>query len=333
MIICVTPNVTVEHIYRVSAMQPGAVLSSQQSTIIAGGKGLNVARGIMTLGEKALAVGILGGRSGEMVAELVEREELATQWFWSKRETPHCVTIHSGDGTPTTSIDNEGALISYTEWLQFIQETTAIITGPDDVAEESGTTSGEETRARSLTENREQEPVSAVCICGNIPTGTTPKAPGDLVEGLLKTGKPVWVDVTGAALKQSLDAQPTGIKLNGTEAGKLLGRTLNYLDDVYEAASALHHQGIDYVIITLGARGAVLSSPNGELHLRPPITQANSGRGCGDAFLAGWLVAQAHHKSDRTALGWAVAAGSAHTLTPDGGPFARADFDDLLSQL
>jgi len=332
MIICVTPNVTVEHIYQVPTIQVGATLPSQQTTIMAGGKGLNIARGITTLGGKALTVGILGGRDGKLVAELTSQEQLAAQWFWSKRETPRCVTIHSKDGTPTTAIEDKGAPISYTEWLQFIQQTVAIASGKKAIAE-SDKTSEEQGKAASLAVTPVQEPVSAICICGNIPTGTVPKAPGELVEALLKTGKSVWVDINDAALKHSLDAQPTGIKLNGTEAGRLLGRTLNYLDDVYEAASALHHLGIHYVIITLGARGAVLSSPNGELHLRAPITQTNNNRGCGDAFLAGWLVAQAREKPERTALEWAIAAGTAHTLASGSEFFTRADFDDLLSQV
>jgi 1-phosphofructokinase len=166
-----------------------------------------------------------------------------------------------------------------------------------------------------------------------LPPGAPSHAPADLIEAVLATDTPVWLDASGSALARALDARPTGIKINTEEAGTLLGRTLHYLDDVYDAARAIRQLGIASVIITLGARGAVLSGPTGELHLRAPATQAVSAVGSGDAFLAGWLVAQARQKPDQIALAWAIAAGAANTLIPGGGIFARADFDDLLAEL
>ncbi|MEZ4616388.1 MAG: hypothetical protein R2867_12915 [Caldilineaceae bacterium] len=72
MIICVTPNVAVDRTYVVPSIQLGMVLRSSQTIVAAGGKGLNVARAVAVLGDVPLVMGILGGRSGELVAELVQ---------------------------------------------------------------------------------------------------------------------------------------------------------------------------------------------------------------------------------------------------------------------
>lgn len=321
MILCVTPNVAVDRTYLLPHVQLGTVLRSNRTVVTAGGKGLNVARAATVLGADALAMGILGGRSGELIAELTAQEGLHTQWTWVDGETRNCAILLSEDGTPTTVVNDRGAPVSMREWLQFVQDITDVIT--------DGVTSDSHTGAVAAM----PATVSVVCICGTLPPGTPSHAPADLIEALLATGTPVWLDMSGTALARGLEARPTGIKINNDEAGNLLGRQLLYLDDVYDGAAALRREGVETVVITLGNRGAVLSCPAGEYHLRAPVVQAINSLGSGDAFLGALLVAQAQGRDAQTALAWAIAAGAANTLSPGGGRFARADFDDLLAQL
>lgn len=48
---------------------------------------------------------------------------------------------------------------------------------------------------------------------------------------------------------------------NETEAEALTGVEINHLDDALMAAQLLHQQGVGIVVITLGSRGAYISSP------------------------------------------------------------------------
>lgn len=304
MIICVTPNVAVDRTYLLPTVRLGQVLRATRTITVAGGKGLNVARAIKTLGEEALVMGLVGGRSGELVAELAAQEGLTAQWTWAASETRNCAILVSEEGAPATVVNDRGGPVSTTEWLQFIH----------DVAE-----------AAPLA--------SAVCICGSLPPGAPAHAPSDLVEAVLAAGVPVWVDASGPALAQAVSAYPTGIKINDEEAGALLGRTLTYLDDLHGAAQALHTRGIDQVIITLGARGAIYCAGRRQLHLRAPALTPVSATGSGDAFLAGWLVAQSRGLDAAAALTWGIAAGAANALSAGGGIFPRRDFDHFLAQL
>ena len=324
MIICVTPNVAVDRTYVVPSVRLGAVLRSNRTIVAAGGKGLNVARAVTILGEQPLVMGILGGRSGEMVAELAAQEGLIAQWSWAGGETRNCAIVVGEDGSPETVINDRGGKLTITEWLQFIHDVVETAQGNIPVDDEASSAA-----ARRFMGKR----ADAVCICGSLPPGTPPHAPADLVEALLATGTSVWLDASGPALVHALEASPTGIKINNEEAGVLLGRNLPYLDDVHDAARALRGQGIDHVVITLGARGAVFHNAEGEHHLRSPMVHAVSAAGSGDAFLGGLLVALTHGLPAATALAWAVAAGAANTLIPGGGLFARADFDELLAEL
>ena len=304
MIICVTPNVAVDRTYLLPSLRPGQVHRATRTIVVAGGKGLNVARAVKTLGEATLVMGLVGGRSGELVAELAAQEGLPARWTWAAGETRNCAILVSEEGTPATVINDRGAQVSTTEWLQFVH----------DVAEAA-------------------QEASAVCICGSLPPGAPAHAPSDLVEAVLAAGVPVWVDASGPALAQAVNAYPTGLKINDDEAAALLGRALPFLDDVHTAAQALQTRGVDHVIITLGARGAIYCAGRRQLHLRAPNIAAVSATGSGDAFLAGWLVAQGHGLDAAAALAWAIAAGAANALSAGGGLFARADFDRLLAQL
>ena len=325
MIICVTPNVAVDRTYVVPSIQWGTVLRSNRTLVAAGGKGLNVARAITVLGDEPLVMGILGGRSGELVAELAAKEELMAQWSWASGDTRNCAILVGEDGSPETVINDRGGKISITEWLQFVQDIVAVIKGHSDHPPFDDNQPNQGSRASGSA--------NVVCVCGSLPPGAPPQSPADLIEAVMATGTPVWVDASGPTLRHAVEAQPFGLKINDEEAGRLLKRQLVYLDDAHGAARTIRQLGIAYVIITLGARGAVLHSPNGEYHLRAPYVEASSAVGSGDAFLGGFLVANTRGSTDQLALAWAVAAGAANTLIPGGGLFARADFDDLLAEL
>jgi len=324
MIICITPNVAVDRTYIVPTVRLGTVLRSNRTIVAAGGKGLNVARAVTILGGDPLVMGILGGRSGEIVAELAAEEELAAHWSWSAGETRTCAILVGEDGSPETVINDRGGKISIAEWLQFIQDVI-------DAAQGTSAASPSTTEPNGQQVLRGKADVA--CICGSLPPGAPPHAPADLIEALLAADIPVWLDASGPALVHALDARPTGIKINHEEAAALLGQQLTYLDDLHAAARLIRKRGVTNVIITLGARGAILHTPQGEYHLRPPHVEAVSAAGSGDAFLAGLLVAHTRGLPDQAALAWAVAAGAANTMMPGGGLFARPDFDDLLAEL
>jgi fructose-1-phosphate kinase PfkB-like protein len=324
MIICVTPNVAVDRTYIVPTVRLGTVLRSTRTLVAAGGKGLNVARAISILGGAPLVMGLLGGRSGETVAELAVAEALPAYWSWAAGETRNCAILVGEDGSPETVINDRGGKIPISEWLQFIQDIV-------DAAQ--GTLPSFPAGEATVPALPAGGHADAVCICGSLPPGTPPHAPADLIEALLATGTPVWLDASGPALLHALDARPNGIKINHEEAGALLGQHLPYLDDAHAAARTIGRRGIDNVIITLGARGAVFHSPQGEYHLRAPHVEVVSAAGSGDAFLAGLLVARSRALPDAAALAWAVAAGAANSMMPGGGNFARADFDELLAEL
>jgi 1-phosphofructokinase len=100
------------------------------------------------------------------------------------------------------------------------------------------------------------------------------------------------------------------VKPNVHELAEVTGRLLDTIGDVIAAAEQLRGGGLDTVLVSLGRDGAVLVDRNGALHGRSgPVTTVNT-VGAGDAFLAGYLAADANPPADRlaSALRWGATA-------------------------
>lgn len=104
---------------------------------------------------------------------------------------------------------------------------------------------------------------------------------------------------------------------NETEAEALTGVEINHLDDAKMAAQLLHQQGVGIVVITLGSRGAYISSP-GFTGLVPALeVQAIDTVAAGDTFNGALVVGLSEGMSIAAAVGFANAA-SAITVTRQG---------------
>jgi len=81
------------------------------------------------------------------------------------------------------------------------------------------------------------------------------------------------------------------LKANRSEAGALTGVAVKTTEDARRAAEILHRQGVQFVIITLGEDGAMLSDGQTAPHMPLMPGETLNTSGCGDAFFAGALYA------------------------------------------
>lgn len=82
------------------------------------------------------------------------------------------------------------------------------------------------------------------------------------------------------------------------------------------AAEKLLKQGLEAVLVTLGASGAVLVSTAGAWIAQPPKTTVVSTVGAGDCTLAGFIMGQSSGLSQPESLALGVAYGSAAAALP-----------------
>jgi 1-phosphofructokinase family hexose kinase len=301
-VLCVTPNPAIDRTLTVPQLRADEVNRAQFARSAAGGKGVNVARAMLGLGQPVLCAGTVGGLQGALFAELARREGLAARWTAIAGETRVCTILIDPAHKHNTVVNEQGPAISEAEWRRFHGDVV-------DAAIEA----------------------SAVCLCGSAPPGTSPDSYKALLEALAAGGQPVWVDTSGELLAAAASAPGVHLKVNLVEAAGLVGVALSTVEDAFRAAADLRLNNNRTVVITLGAQGAILASARGRWQARPPVIKAINAVGSGDSFLAGLVTAFEQGLDEPAALAWGVAAGAANAAGSGGGSFSRAAFIQALA--
>jgi 1-phosphofructokinase family hexose kinase len=303
MILCITPNPAIDRTLVIPSLVPGDVHRAQRTMIAAGGKGLNVARTIRTLGGEPLCMGFAGGHSGRLLADLAENEGLHSHWTWTGTETRTCTILVPQNGDATV-INEPGLPVSASD-------------------------------AKRLKEDVRSHLSSAglVCISGSLPPAFSAAEFQDLLGMLMEAEKQVWVDTSGPALQTALGHHGTSIKVNGNEIGEILGLDIKDFDSGKRGMMMLQARGVTSAVITLGSLGALLVAKEGRWQAASPPVQVVSSVGSGDAFLGGLASALDAGRSWPESLGHAVAAGTANALSAGGGQFTLQEFDDIRKQV
>jgi 1-phosphofructokinase family hexose kinase len=246
MILCLTPNPALDRTLIVPNLRLGEVNRAAQVIAAAGGKGLNVARAIHTLGSDPLCAGFLGGHTGRLVAQLAEQEGLRGVWTWVEGETRTCLIVVDPESSKATVINAPGPAITASDWRRW----------QSDVLPEAAS-------------------AEHICLSGSLPPGAPLESFAEFLRALRATGRPIWVDASGEALQCALAVGGLNFKINEEEAGEVLGRLLNELDAVFRATVELCERGkAQAVIITRGLRGAVIRNDLGCWSAEPPSIQA-----------------------------------------------------------
>jgi 1-phosphofructokinase family hexose kinase len=303
MILCITPNPAIDRTLILPRLVLGRVHRAQEIIVAAGGKGLNVARAIRTLGGEPLCMGFAGGHSGRLLADLAQNEGLNPSWTWTDSETRICTILisHSGDATV---INESGMPVSTSDWRRLEQDL-----------------------------HRQSSGVHFVCLSGSLPPGSSVEDLQGLLSMLVDSGKHVWVDTSGMALNTALAYPRICIKVNENEIAEALGLEINDSTSARHALMMLRERGQATSVITLGSAGALLATQEGAWHAQGLQVKAVSTVGSGDAFLGGLVTALDGGKEWPEALRDAVAAGTANTLTPGGGKFSLQDFNAIRNQI
>lgn len=302
-IICVTPNAALDRTMVVPDFALGHISRIDRAIAVPGGKGLNVARAVKILGGAPLAMGLLGGHTGRMIAAMWAEDGYEAEWTKFDGETRTCTIIANQDGVST--VINESGLIAPADWKAL---------------------------AADICRAAERDDVSAVCLCGSVPLGAPADAPGDLIMRLKGMGARVWVDSSKAALKNAIEAKPFAIKVNRDEIAAALGIELRKTRDIISAARSLIDTGIGIVVVSIGAAGALLVTERLIVRGMPPAIQPVDPIASGDCLHAGIVTALAAGKDFAEALRSGVAAGTVNALYAGGAQFPYDHYRDVLRQ-
>ena len=290
-LVCVAPNPAIDRIYDVGGLTAGAIHRPSRATMVAGGKGLNVARAAHHLGGDAVAVALLRGHAGRWIAERLDEAGVPFRAAWAPGETRTCISIHDPATDGLTEIYDSGEPVPADAW----HELEGIV-------------------ERELAAGAELMTVS-----GGIPPGVDDLAFRRLSLAARTAGARALVDVYGPGLVGVLAARPWLVKVNATEAAVVTGRAVADAADALEAARAIRRNGSEVVIVTLGRAGAVVVTADAAWRVGEAPAAGRYAVGSGDAFLAGFAVGLLEGASLLDAVRLGAGAGVANAQDPGQG--------------
>lgn len=304
MILTVTLNAAVDKTYTVENFTIDRVHRPSSWRIVAGGKGINVARVYQELGGDVIATGFLGGHNGDIIQEGLRAEHLKSDFVRTAAESRVCIAVLDPVRKTQTELNEVGPEITEDEIDRLMLKFESLVPG-----------------------------MQFAILSGSAPPGVPATIYHDLVRLAARYDVPCVLDSSGEHLIRGLEAKPFMVKPNVHELSTVTGRQLETVEEVVSAACELKEQGIRIIVVTLGRNGAIAADANGIWHAKPPEIPFVSAVGSGDAFAAAFVYILASNRTTPDALRWGVAAGAANAMTFGAGFCKREDIVNLVESV
>ena len=265
MILTVTLNAAVARTLVVPSLTLGHRHRAPESVTLAGGKGINVARSLRTLGVPVLATGFVGGRNGDAIRDGLSAAAIPFDLVEIEGYSRTSTAIIDPMAGTQTEINEYGPEVSPSEFREFTRRLDHLM-----------------------------EYATAVVFAGSLPPNLDEGFFVGLIQRSRERGLYTVVDSTPSILRAVLRANPSLVSPNQHETESVVGFDFIEEGDFLRGLSRL---------VELGASGACITSPSGHSYLttedgiisaRAPKVEALSTIGSGDAYLAGLLAGLLH---------------------------------------
>ena len=287
MIITVTLNAAIDKSLSVPNFRLGRRHRTVEQTTMPGGKGVNVARTLKTLGQPVIATGFAGGPTGTRIVEQLTAESILNDFVRIREESRTNTAVYDPTTGEQTEINERGPAVSPNEVDLFRDKLLYLARGAD-----------------------------IVVFAGSLPRGVDPEIYAQLVRELRRMDVTTVVDSEGEPMHHAVRAEPDVISPNVNEAEELVGHEFN---DEQERVGAVGE------MVALGPGEAIMTLPDGciaslrvdgerTLHrvwIEP--RESVAAVGAGDAFLAGYVAARYPGAPAEECLRRGVACGAEST--------------------
>lgn len=282
MIYTVTLNPSIDYIVYAPSLKIGELNHSEKEYKYPGGKGINVSRVLNNLGHTSIATGFLGGFTGEFITTVLKEEQVKTDFIMIADDTR--INIK----------------------LKGIQETE--INGTSPIIEEKD--------IRNLTTKLEQLQLGdTLVLAGSIPKGVDEGIYRDLIKKGKAQGANVILDASGIGLKEGVKERPFLIKPNHHEIGQLFNKPIDTLESAIPLGQRLVADGVENIIISFAAKGAVFINENNVFFATVPNGEVKNSVGAGDSVVAGFIAHYLETNDVIASFRYGIAAGSASAFS------------------
>jgi 1-phosphofructokinase len=282
--VTITLNPAIDHAVTVPNFRVNAVNRATDEVRTAGGKGLNVASFLADFGVPTLATGFLGRANAKLFEIHLAAKQIEDRFVRVEGESRVNLKILNPAENEVTDVNFPGLAPTADDLVRL------------------------EAVVDLLAANHQW-----FVLSGSLPPGLHSATYRSIVTRLRTRGRKVLLDTSGETLRDALLAGPTVIKPNARELEEALGREFRTETELLEEARRLVKGGIQCVIVSRGADGALFVESGSAFSARHPGPEIiRTTVGAGDALVAGYLAAQigrlSMELSARLAIAFSIAA-------------------------
>ncbi len=303
MIYTITLNTALDRTIWVQSMRKDDCNRIENEKVFAGGKGVDVSKVLTTFGISNKALGFVGGFAGEELEGLLINQGIACDFNRISGGTRTNIIINELDSGSQTLFNAKGPEIKSFELMQLIHKVEKL------------------------------EKPEMVIISGSLPPGINPEIYRKIIEIVKGIGAKTVLDTDGDNLRTGMLGLPDIIKPNVHELSRLIGKELITLKDITSAARSIQEEGIETVLVSMGAKGILMVDETTQCQAIPPKVEVVNTIGAGDSAVAGFVYGLTSGKNKNQALTCAVAAGTATILRPGTALCQMDDFINLLPRV
>ena len=248
----------------------------------AGGKSIDVSKVLKNFGVDNIALGFVGGFAGRELEGRLLNDGIQTNFVRVSGETRTNIIIHEKETGRQLAFNALGPEIRPSELMQLVEQIE-LLPCPD-----------------------------VVTIGGSLPPGVSPEIYRKIITLVGRCRARVVLDVDGPGLLSGIKAHPNIIKPNIHELSELVGHELKEMNEIVEAARQINRDGVEVVLVSMGAKGILLVAKEVECVAIPPEVKVENTIGAGDSAVAGFVYGLVNGKDLKESLVLAAAAGHCH---------------------
>jgi len=275
-VVTLTPAPTLDRTYFVKNLVEGGVNRAERVGEELAGKGINVSRGLQLVEMAAPGVVPIGNADPGVLTRTGSDFLIP---LWVEGTLRVSTTIVELDG-PTTKINEHPRPLQQKDWDAVIELTEKTI---KDSEAKWLVVAGAHPEIVETGEVIDLQPLF------------------DRMEAL---GINVILDTSGPALRHwAQKGSATVMKPNAHELAECVGRDLNTIGDVIDAARELNEWGVNCIMASLGVDGIVAVTKTHAIHAYTDKVKVINTVGAGDSTIAGFLSAVATKPAENGAYG------------------------------
>jgi len=286
MIITVTLNPALDKTIEIDEFKINTVNRIAATRVDAGGKGINVSKVIKVLKNKSIALGFLGGSSGNQIKDYLDDSNIDNNFLTVKGETRTNTKIFDKVLNTHTDINENGPSLGMEDITNIKEKIMEYCKGD-----------------------------SIVVLSGSVPTGVSTSIYGDIIKDVKTKGGKVILDAEGELLMEGIKAGPYMVKPNIDELEKAFDISINSEEEVIETAKKILRYGVEYVVISLGSEGSIFISGDKVAKVKGIKVEVKSTVGAGDSMVAALAVAVQEDYTLEEAMKLACATSTANVMT------------------